>query len=150
MPLEKVPGEPGAPESGAVKVLAVPAEAVLTTGRRSLVYVEVAPGEFRLVEPKLGPRTGDYYPVVAGLEKGQHVVTRGNFLLDSQFQITGKPSLFYPEGISGGGSGHSGHSMPSGPPATGGSSPDRVPSPGAEPAGKPGTPGGHEGHQGRH
>jgi YHS domain-containing protein len=77
--------------------LALPAEAVLTTGRRQLVYREIEAGKYELVEPKLGPRTGDYFPVIAGLKEGDRVVTRGNFLLDSQFQITGKASLLYPE-----------------------------------------------------
>jgi Cu(I)/Ag(I) efflux system membrane fusion protein len=74
-------------------VLALPAEAVLSTGRRQLVYVELEPGKYRVVEPKLGPRAGDYYPVLAGLEAGQRVVTRGTFLLDSAFQISGRTSL---------------------------------------------------------
>jgi Cu(I)/Ag(I) efflux system membrane fusion protein len=78
-------------------VLAVPAEAVLTTGRRQLVYLEVAAGKYELVEPKLGPRAGDYFPVISGLKEQDRVVTRGNFLLDSQFQVTGKASLLYPE-----------------------------------------------------
>lgn len=110
MPLEQVPGRPASglgpmhPE-----VLAIPAEAVLTTGRRQLVYVEQEPGKYRLVEPKLGPRAGEYFPVLAGLEEGQRVVTRGNFLLDSQFQITGKMSLLAPEGAAEAMRGHSGH-----------------------------------------
>jgi hypothetical protein len=83
------------------QVLAVPAEAVLTTGTRQLVYIELEPGQFRLVEPKLGPRAGDYYPVVSGLKVGDRVVVRGNFLLDSQYQVTGKPSLLYPHGSMG-------------------------------------------------
>lgn len=112
MPLELVPGRKDAAK-GPFKVLAVPAEAVLTTGRRWLVYVEERPGEYRLTEPKLGPRAGDFYPVLSGLSAGQRVVARGNFLLDSQFQITGKPSLLYPEGV-GGGTGHSGHGAPPG------------------------------------
>ena len=74
-------------------MLAVPAEAVLTTGLRQLVYVERAPGKYQLVEPKLGPRAGDYYPVLSGLGEGDRVVTRGNFLLDSQYQLTGRTSL---------------------------------------------------------
>jgi Cu(I)/Ag(I) efflux system membrane fusion protein len=134
MPLELVPGDPIPVGTAAARMLAVPAEAVLTTGRRSLVYLEVEPGTYRLVEPKLGPRAGDYYPIVEGLEKGQRVVTRGNFLLDSQFQITGKPSLLYPEGIAGGGTGHAGHQ------AQGGAT---MP---PEPPAKP--PSGHEGHEG--
>jgi hypothetical protein len=36
--------------------------------------------------------------VLEGLKEGDRVVVRGNFLLDSQFQITGKPSLLYPVG----------------------------------------------------
>jgi Cu(I)/Ag(I) efflux system membrane fusion protein len=135
MPLEKVPGEPAPEGSGAPRTLAVPVEAVLTTGRRSLVYVEVKAGQYQLVEPKLGPRAGDYYPVIEGLEKGQRVVTRGSFLIDSQFQISGMPSLLYPEGISGGGVGHAGHQ---GPGAQEG---------GAKPAvEKPQRPEGHENH----
>jgi Cu(I)/Ag(I) efflux system membrane fusion protein len=96
MPLEKLPSGPAA-EHGRL-VLAAPAEAVLTTGRRELVYVEEEPGKYRVVAPKLGPRAGDYYPVLEGLKEGDRVVVRGNFLLDSQFQITGKPSLLYPVG----------------------------------------------------
>ncbi len=123
MPLELVPPrpdvapggktemEPGLPANAAAspstatsehpKVLAVPADAVLTTGRRQLVYVEKEPGKYQLVEPQLGPRAGDYYPVISGLKQGDRVVTRGNFLLDSQFQITGRVSLLYPEGSTG-------------------------------------------------
>ncbi len=123
MPLELVPKEPqvaGPPKGtatptaasapahdsvtdapGQSKVLAVPADAVLTTGQRQLVYVETEPGKYQLVEPKLGSRTGDYYPVLSGLSEHDRVVTRGNFLLDSQYQITGRASLLYPGGSTG-------------------------------------------------
>lgn len=110
MPRKLVPGQPASPEETPPKVLAVPAEAVLTTGRRQLVYVEREPGDYQLVEPVLGPRAGNYYPVIRGLDGGDRVVTRGNFLLDSQFQVTGKPSLLYPEGTLAG-AGHAGHGM---------------------------------------
>jgi YHS domain-containing protein len=96
--LEQVPGSPPShPALLRPRVLALSAEAVLTTGRRQLVYLEVEPGRYRLIEPVLGPRAGDYYPVVSGLKEGDRVVTRGSFLLDSQFQITGKASLLYPK-----------------------------------------------------
>jgi Cu(I)/Ag(I) efflux system membrane fusion protein len=110
MPLERVPGEP-TPEGGPLtpEVLAVPASAVLTTGERQLVYVEREPGVYYLMEPKLGPRAGQFYPVLGGLSPGDRVVVRGGFLLDSQFQIAGHPSLLYPTGIAGGGTGHAGH-----------------------------------------
>lgn len=82
MDLEKVPGAAVHDTDANKGVLSVPASAVLSTGIRQLVYVERKPGEYYLVEPKLGPRAGDYYPVVDGLKDGQRVVTRGSFLLD--------------------------------------------------------------------
>lgn len=106
MSLEKIPGTPIDTDEPPL-VLAVPAEAVLTTGVRQLVYVAREKGLYELREPHLGPRAGDYYPVLHGLAEGDEVVNRGNFLLDSQFQISGKPSLLYPEGMAGGG--HAGH-----------------------------------------
>ncbi len=102
MALEQIPGEP-MPAAEPPQVLSIPAEAVLNTGRRRLVYLAHEDGKYQLVEPTLGQRAGDYFPVLGGLKEGDRVVSRGNFLLDSQFQISGKPSLFYPEGMTGGG-----------------------------------------------
>lgn len=75
--------------------LAVPVTAVLDSGVRKLVYVETAKGQFSPVEIVTGPRAGSFYPVLSGLNVGDRVATRGNFLLDSQSQISGLPSLFY-------------------------------------------------------
>jgi hypothetical protein len=93
-------------------VLAVPAAAVLDSGTRTLVYVERAQGEFVPAVVQLGSRAGEFYPVLAGLQQGDRVAVRGNFLLDSQFQIRGLPSLLYPEGTVGGG-GHDHGGTPS-------------------------------------
>jgi Cu(I)/Ag(I) efflux system membrane fusion protein len=93
---ELAPAERDASDGG---LPAVPVQAVLDSGTRKLVYVEKARGTFEPREVVLGPRAGDYYPVLTGLEAGERVVTRGNFLIDSQFQITGHPSLFYPGGL---------------------------------------------------
>jgi Cu(I)/Ag(I) efflux system membrane fusion protein len=46
----------------------------------------------------LGPKADEYYPVIDGLSVGEKVVTEGNFLIDSQMQLLGKPSLLFPEG----------------------------------------------------
>lgn len=110
MSLEKIPGKP-VELLEPPQVLAVPADAVLSTGRRQLVYVDRGKGMYELTEPHLGPRAGDYLLVLDGLKAGDKVVSRGNFLLDSQFQISGKPSLLYPEGMAGSGSGHA-HGAP--------------------------------------
>jgi Cu(I)/Ag(I) efflux system membrane fusion protein len=107
MDLRQIPGEPatGIAEGHAEEVLAVPATAVLDSGARTLVYVEREKGEFVPAVVQLGPRAGEFYPVLAGLKQGDRVAVRGNFLLDSQSQIRGLPSLLYPEGTVGG-SGH--------------------------------------------
>jgi membrane fusion protein, copper/silver efflux system len=76
--------------------LVVPHTAPLFTGRRSLVYVEVPDAERPTYEARvvrLGPRTGDVYPVVAGLEEGERVVTRGTFVIDADLQIRGGSSM---------------------------------------------------------
>lgn len=101
-------------------VLAIRSSAVLDTGRRQVAYRINDDGVYELVELVLGPRStgkddagrpGVYYPVLSGLKAGQFVVMRGGFLLDSQRQIEGMPSLLFPAGQSGAGlhSGHAGH-----------------------------------------
>lgn len=82
-------------------LLAVPASAVLDSGTRRLVYIEKARGLFEARDVVLGPRTAGFFPVLSGLAEGERVATRGGFLIDSQFQITGHPSLFYPGGLMG-------------------------------------------------
>lgn len=84
--------------------LCVPRSAVLQSGERALAYVEVEPGLYRGVELKIGPlaqtRSGrQFYPVLSGLEEDAEVVIRGNFVIDSQFQLSGKPSLFNARGF---------------------------------------------------
>lgn len=109
VPLVQIPGGPK-PDVDQLP-LVVPLTAVLDSGLRKLVYVERAKGQFVPVEIEVGPRTGDAYLVLSGLREGDLVVTRGNVLLDSQFQIRGLPSLFYKEG-QGPAAGHA-HDTPS-------------------------------------
>lgn len=137
MRLERVPGtapqpvphdHPHAePPAGPGEVLAVPATAVLTTGRRTVAYRQTAAGNFELVELRLGLRaegknddgkTIGYFPILAGLDVGDRIAVRGGFLLDSQTQIEGRPSLLYPEGSSATHR-HSGHGKPSATPPGG-------------------------------
>ena len=80
-------------------LLAVPVSAVLDSGTRKIVYVEKERSTFEPREVTCGPRAGGYFPVLKGLSEGERVVTRGGFLIDSQFQITGHPSLYYPGGL---------------------------------------------------
>jgi hypothetical protein len=73
------------------QVLGVPQSAVVDAGRRKVVFVESMPGMFDGVEVELGPRCGDFYPVVRGLEAGQNVAIAGAFLLDAETRLN--PSL---------------------------------------------------------
>ncbi len=73
--------------------LSIPAAAPLITGRRTVVYVEKSPLAYSLREVVLGPRYGDYYPVISGLEEGEKVVARGNFKHDPALQVRGRPSI---------------------------------------------------------
>ena len=67
MALVQIPGIPG-PASAAALVLAIPLTSVLDSGTRKLVHVAVGnDAVYRPVEVKLGPRSGDFYPVLAGL-----------------------------------------------------------------------------------
>lgn len=104
LPAQGITASPNAASKG--KVLAVPVSAVLDTGRRRVAYRKNKDGAFELVEVVLGPRAealnnnefAGYYPVYSGLKDGDQVVVRGAFLLDSQRQIEGMPSLLYAEG----------------------------------------------------
>lgn len=76
--------------------LVVPASAVLITGKRAVVYVQLPDIEKPTYEGReiiLGPRAGDYYLVESGLNEGEIVVTNGNFKIDSEMQLRAKPSM---------------------------------------------------------
>lgn len=81
--------------------LLIPASAPLLTGKRAVVYVEIPDDEGPLFEGReveLGPRAGDFYVVVSGIEEGEKVVTNGAFKIDSELQLQAKPSMMSPTG----------------------------------------------------
>lgn len=104
-----VVGDPAA----ATQPLVVPRSAVLFTGTRSVVYVEVEGGERPTYEGRevvLGPRAGGFYTVREGLREGESVVANGAFRIDSAMQIAAKPSMMSPAGERAGSpAGHAGH-----------------------------------------
>jgi hypothetical protein len=66
---------------------------------RAIVYVQVANQDRPTFEGRtvtLGPRAGDDYLVLDGLKEGDRVVTHGNFKIDSELQIRGRPSMMSP------------------------------------------------------
>lgn len=86
-------GSTGAPSGPAVstarvgEVLAVPEPAVVDTGSKKIVYVEREPGLFEGVLVEVGPRVGEFYPVLRGLSVGDRVAARGAFLIDAETRL---------------------------------------------------------------
>jgi Cu(I)/Ag(I) efflux system membrane fusion protein len=88
------------------QVLAVPLTAVIDTGSLQLVYREAAPGTYEGVIVELGPRMvgpkqGTYYPVIAGLQMGDRVVTHGSFLIDAETRLSPAVGSIYFGGSAG-------------------------------------------------
>lgn len=87
------------------EVLTIPKSAVIDTGLRKIVFVDRGKSGYEQIEVEVGPEawgiSGDsetkrrYYPIVSGLMPVDIVVTHGNFLIDSQTQLTGAASGAY-------------------------------------------------------
>ncbi|WP_304516401.1 efflux RND transporter periplasmic adaptor subunit [Cecembia rubra] len=76
--------------------LMVPRTAILWTGPRSVVYVQVGNKEapaFEMREIELGPRVGEDYLILSGLEEGEQVVSNGVFAVDAAAQLSGNYSM---------------------------------------------------------
>ncbi|MDN7176728.1 efflux RND transporter periplasmic adaptor subunit [Caballeronia sp. SEWSISQ10-4 2] len=75
--------------SGAKPVsrLLVPSEAVITTGKRSIVIVKNSDGRLQPVAITVGNDAGDDTEVTSGLTEGQQVVASGQFLIDSEASL---------------------------------------------------------------
>lgn len=71
--------------------LTVPSSAILQTGDRNIVFVDMGNGEStRRLMPHdvvLGSVAGTYTEIISGLEPGQRVVTSAQFLLDSESNL---------------------------------------------------------------
>jgi membrane fusion protein, copper/silver efflux system len=76
--------------------IVVPRSAVLMTGSTSLVYVETEPGRFEIRPVKIGQILAESVSILEGVAEGEQVAVSGNFLIDSQMQLSGRPSLIDP------------------------------------------------------
>ena len=80
--------------------LVVPRSAVMSAAEQSIVYVETEAGRFEIRRVMTGPTVGQQIVIANGLTEGETVATSGNFLLDSQMQLAGNPSLIDPSRVS--------------------------------------------------
>ncbi len=101
------PADPGSPSTWGSFPL-IPASAVLSTGVRHVAWKLESTGAdgrqtFVPVSLALGQRLEDaegrdQFVVRAGLKAGDQVAVQGAFLIDSQAQLAGTPSLLFPTG----------------------------------------------------
>ncbi len=68
-------------------VLTVPEEAVIRTGKRTVVVTALGEGHFRPVEVITGIETSDRVEIKKGLATGQRVVTNSQFLIDAESDL---------------------------------------------------------------
>ena len=66
----------------------VPRSAVLDTGKRQIVFIAQAEGIYVPQEVRKGFTAGDTTQILSGLEPGAVVVASGNFLIDSESQLS--------------------------------------------------------------
>lgn len=71
------------------RALLVPSEAVIRTGRRTIVMLRQDKGGFTPAEVRIGREAAGQTEVLAGLAPGEKVVTSGQFLIDSEASLSG-------------------------------------------------------------
>jgi Cu(I)/Ag(I) efflux system membrane fusion protein len=105
----------------------IPADAVIHSGTKSVVFVALGSGKFQPREVQVGEGDSEFVEVVSGLEKGEGVVTRANFLVDSESRL--RASLAALSSASSGAPASAGH----GASGSGGDAAAKAPAPAADP-----------------
>ena len=80
------------------KGIIVPVTAVIDTGKRQVVWVEMSPGMFEPRDVQAGERVEEKIQILSGIKPGDKVAVSGSYLIDSESQLKG-----------GGGQDHSQH-----------------------------------------
>lgn len=68
--------------------LLVPSEALIRTGKRTLVMLALDKGRYQPAEVRTGMEADGQTEVLAGLAEGEKVVTSGQFLIDSEASLS--------------------------------------------------------------
>ncbi len=71
------------------RALVVPTEAIIQTGKRTLVMLALPDGRFRPAQVVIGIETGGQTEITKGLQAGQRVVVSSQFLIDSEASLKG-------------------------------------------------------------
>lgn len=74
----------------------IPADGVLQSGTRQIVFVDHGDGYLEPREVQLGTEANGEYIVLNGLRPGERIVTSANFLIDSESQLQAAIGSFVP------------------------------------------------------
>jgi Cu(I)/Ag(I) efflux system membrane fusion protein len=69
------------------RVVAVPEQAIIRSGKRDIAVVALGNGYFEPREVKLGASSGDYVEITEGLHEGETLVVSSQFLIDSESNL---------------------------------------------------------------
>jgi Cu(I)/Ag(I) efflux system membrane fusion protein len=69
------------------KGILVPMDAVLDAGTQKVAFISLGNGKFQPREVTTGIRVGDQVEILSGVQAGEEVVTRANFLVDSESRL---------------------------------------------------------------
>lgn len=69
--------------------LLVPSEALIRTGKRTLVMLALDKGRYRPAEVQTGRESGGNTEILAGVAEGEKIVASGQFLIDSEASLSG-------------------------------------------------------------
>ncbi len=104
------------------ETLTVPRTAILYSGERAVVFVDMGEGELMPHEVVVGTRGAEFVEIVSGVDAGHRVVTSAQFLLDSESNLAevmrammAQMSMSDMEGMDMGGMDMGGMEMDSGP-----------------------------------
>ncbi len=70
-----------------MNVVAVPEQAIIHSGRRTIAIVALGGGYFGPREVRLGAAADDYVEILAGLHEGENLVISSQFLIDSESNL---------------------------------------------------------------
>ena len=73
--------------AGLGRKLALPTSALVDTGARKLVFVDLGNGRLEPREVQVGRQAEGYYELLSGVKEGEKVVTSANFLIDSESKL---------------------------------------------------------------
>jgi RND family efflux transporter MFP subunit len=74
--------------------LVVPISAVVYTGPRRIVFVDLGTGALRPQEVTIGARSGDLIEITSGIKEGDVVVSSGNFLVAAESRVRSAGSFW--------------------------------------------------------